>query len=267
MIQSSLVLFYSAKTIGTGIHPPIVVCSFQFATPDPDSTLGNLTGKHILCLAAGGGRQSIAFALLGANVSILDLSAEQLERDRQMAHYYNLQLTLQQGDMRDLSMFAPHTFDMVYHPYSLNFVPDSDAVFQQVRGVLKVGGLYRLMCANPFALGVSSSDWNGTGYPLKLNYLQGQQIHCSDEDWVYDRKLHEAILPPVEYRQTLSKLINGLVANAFVILSLQETGAIKSSYEAAPGTWDHLSSVLPPWLNIDSTYRPDVFGMDARFPA
>ena len=36
----------------------------------------------VLCLAAGGGQQSVAFALLGANVTVFDLSETQLEHDR-----------------------------------------------------------------------------------------------------------------------------------------------------------------------------------------
>ncbi|MEM6769199.1 MAG: class I SAM-dependent methyltransferase, partial [Bacteroidota bacterium] len=39
------------------------------------------TGQNILCLAAGGGQQSIAFALLGAKVTVVDFSQVQLEKD------------------------------------------------------------------------------------------------------------------------------------------------------------------------------------------
>jgi len=33
---------------------------------DPQGRLGDMAGKEVLCLAGGGGQQSIAFALLGA---------------------------------------------------------------------------------------------------------------------------------------------------------------------------------------------------------
>jgi hypothetical protein len=41
---------------------------------DPEGVLGELSGKRVLCLAGGGGQQSTSFALLGAIVSVLDIS-------------------------------------------------------------------------------------------------------------------------------------------------------------------------------------------------
>ncbi len=70
---------------------------------DPYGLLGDLRGKEVLCLAAGGGSQSAAFALLGANVTVFDLSEAQLECDRQAAKHYGVSVVTLQGDMRDLS--------------------------------------------------------------------------------------------------------------------------------------------------------------------
>src|SRR5258708_36874497 len=106
------------------------------------------------------------------------------------------------------------------------------------------------MCANPFAAGVGTSDWNGTGYTVKAAYLQGQRIQHQDEAWVYDRNEQGPIAPPVEYQQTLSKIINGLIVNGFVILNVQEIMAYDASFDAQPGTWDHFTAVLLPWLQV-----------------
>src|SRR5215211_1609783 len=46
---------------------------------DPMDLLGDIAGTQILCLASGGGQQSAAFSLLGARVSVIDFSREQLE--------------------------------------------------------------------------------------------------------------------------------------------------------------------------------------------
>ena len=50
----------------------------------------DLDGKNVLCLACGGGQQSIAFALLGANVTVVDFSSEQLKRDQLVAQKYQM---------------------------------------------------------------------------------------------------------------------------------------------------------------------------------
>jgi 2-polyprenyl-3-methyl-5-hydroxy-6-metoxy-1,4-benzoquinol methylase len=65
----------------------------------------DLTGKNILCLASGGGQQSAAFALLGAVVFVFDISPTQLESDKAAAEHYGVEISLFQGDMRDLSCF------------------------------------------------------------------------------------------------------------------------------------------------------------------
>lgn len=227
---------------------------------DPDGAFGDLSGKKVLCLACGGGQQSVAFALLGAAVTVTDLSAEQLQLDREMAAQYGVDLAVIQADMRDLSMLEDSSFDLVYHPYAINFVPDCGVVFEQVRRVLQPGGWYHLMCANPFAAGVRDRDWNGDGYPVYLPYEQGQRIAYIDEDWVYDREQHDEILSPVEYRQTLGTLVSKLAGNGFVIVNLKEVGSEEPDASAEPGTWEHFTAVLPPWIIIRSRYRPEILG-------
>src|SRR5438874_949441 len=100
---------------------------------DPWHIAGDVKGKKVLCLASGGGQQSAAFALLGADVTVLDLSDVQLERDRVAMSHYGLSARLIQGDMRNLSVFDEAAFDIVFQAYSLNFVPDSGQVFDQVK--------------------------------------------------------------------------------------------------------------------------------------
>ena len=128
---------------------------------DDHGLIGDLNGKRVLCLAGGGGQQSAAFALLGAQVTVVDLSENQLERDREALAHYGLSATLISGDMRDLSALDAQSFDVVCDPYSINFVPDACVVFDQVRRVIRPGGLYRVYWANPFHW--DSTWWIGTG--------------------------------------------------------------------------------------------------------
>lgn len=228
---------------------------------DAEGLLGELAGKRVLCLAGGGGQQSVAFALLGAQVTVYDLSDAQLERDREAATHYGLSIETVQGDMRDLSHFAGDSFDIVWHPYSINFVPEIDRVFSEVARVLCDGGLYHLHFANPFFSGLTAQDWDGQGYALKHPYIDGAEITYEDQDWVYARSgnASEAIPPPREYRHTLSTVINGLIAHGFAIRHLSDTMDLSYDEQAEPGTWDHFVSFAPPWLAIWAWYCPDAF--------
>ena len=225
---------------------------------DGEDKLGDVAGKDILCLACGGGQQSAAFAILGANVTVFDLSPEQLERDREAAKHYKSEIKIIQGDMRNLSCFEAESFDIVYHGYSLSFVPDAvEVVFRQVARVLRKGGLYQFNCANPFVMGIHQENWNGSGYVLKEPYLSKAKITYDDQDWVYDRHERITVQKPIEYRHTLSELINGLVHTGFIILEVSDDSDMYPDADAEPGSWDHFVAFAPPWLKFLASYRPD----------
>ena len=59
---------------------------------DPRGWLGDVRGKEVLCLAAGGGRQGPIYAAAGARVTVVDISSAQLELDREVAAERKLDL-------------------------------------------------------------------------------------------------------------------------------------------------------------------------------
>lgn len=225
---------------------------------DPQRLFGSLAGKDVLCLAGGGGQQSVAFALLGARVTVFDLSPAQLQRDRDTAAYYDVHVETIQGDMRDLSRLATVAFDIVCHPYSINFVPDPRVVFEEVTRVIRLGGTYYFSCANPFVAGLTALDWDGTGYPLTKAYIDGAQTTSSDQPWVFRGDVpSEAIAPSKEFKHTLSTLVNGLIDEGFVIQHLLEETLGSPDVKAAAGTVEHFAAIAPVWLQFWASYRPD----------
>lgn len=226
---------------------------------DPEGLLGPLEGGDVLCLAGGGGQQSVAFALLGARVTVVDLSAAQLARDREAATHYGLAIATVEADMRDLSALAGRAFDVVYQPYSLNFVPEAAPVFREVARVLRPGGRYFFNCANPFCSGIGTADWNGAGYTLRHPYVAGAATTYQDESWVYERggRPGAAIPGPREYRHTLADLLNGLIAHGFALRHCSDSKDLHPDPMAPAGSWPHLTAIAPPWLAFWSAYRPD----------
>jgi ubiquinone/menaquinone biosynthesis C-methylase UbiE len=211
---------------------------------------GEIEGKTVLCLAGGGGQQSAAFALLGADVTVFDISDDQLERDKAVAEHYKVKIKTVQGDMRDLSTFEKDSFDIVHHPYSLNFVPVSSEVFAEVSRILKVGGSYQVNFANPFVMSIRQESWNGEGYVLKEPYSSNAEITYADQDWVYEKSENEQIPQPKEYRHNLSGLVNSLINLGFVIRNISDNESIYPEPNSEPGSWGHLVAYAPPWLSI-----------------
>ena len=221
---------------------------------DPERHFGDLTGKRVLCLASGGGQQSVAFALLGAQVTVTDLSAEQLQRDQEAAAHYGFEIATVQADMRDLSHLPAGDFDLVWQPYSINFVPDVREVFAQVAQRLRAGGSYYVVCANPLTVGLGAQDWDGHGYPLREPYVSGAKFLSRDAEWVHDTD--RVIQPPQEFRHTLGDMLNGLVEQNFVLTHFSDRRDFSPDPSAEPGSWDHFTAITPPWFAFWADYRP-----------
>ena len=211
--------------------------------------LKDVAGKQVLCLASGGGQDSVAFGILGAHVTVLDLSDVQLERDRQAADHHGLQTKLVQGDMRDLTILPDNQFDIVWQIYSINFVPSLDPVFSGVRRVLKPGGIYFLQFANPFAISIDEEKWDGKAYPLDSPYLEGEDMSSRFPNWDVEQpdgtRLNCA--SPHEFRHTLGKVLNCMAGNGFILLGLWEW--MKKEDDPQPGSWAHYTQVIPPWFS------------------
>lgn len=225
---------------------------------DPKGLMDDVSGRDVLCLASGGGQQSVAFALLGAHVTVFDLSATQLSRDRQAADHYGVEIRVVQGDMRDLSDFRDDAFDLVYHTFSITFVPDVDPVFAGVARVLRPGGTYHVQWMNPFTATMDDTSWNGSGYLLSLPYQDGREVSLLYPTWsVTDESGNtQTVASPHEYVHTLSKMVNTLIRHHFYIVHAEEeTGPDPA---AAPGSWNHFMLCTAPYLGLWTRYWPEL---------
>jgi ubiquinone/menaquinone biosynthesis C-methylase UbiE len=209
----------------------------------------DVSGQKVLCLASGGGQDSVAFGLLGADVMVVDLSDVQLERDRQAAEHHGLTVETVHGDMRDLSIFFDNTFDVVWQPYSVNFVPTVERVYAEVARVLKPGGIYYMQFANPFVHSVDDEAWDGNAYPLNRLYIDGEDTSQYFPHWDVWQEDGSAVKveSPHEFRHNLSTVLNTMANNGFVFLHLQEF--MQKDEDPKPGSWAHFTQVAPPWFD------------------
>jgi len=168
----------------------------------------------VLCLACGGGQQSIGFALLGAEVTVVDFSEEQLAKDKLVSEKYGKQIRAVKSDMRDLSFCNDREFDIVYQ--------------------LKPNGLYDIMLHNPYAHGSWKDGcwgneweieelWEGKGYPIWQPYKDGYPIKTMDSNWnfVNSNQKEVSIKSPQEYRHTLSTILNELINRDLELISFK----------------------------------------------
>ena len=122
----------------------------------PKEWLKDIKGKRVLCLAGAGGLQAPLFACAGAKVTVVDLSGGMLEKDRVIAEREKLDIEIVKGNMCDLSRFADESFDLIFNPPSLMYIPDVSVVFRECFRVLAKDG--ELMITAPAPINYMC-DW------------------------------------------------------------------------------------------------------------
>ena len=207
---------------------------------DPRGWLGEVTSKRVLCLAAGGGRQGPIYAAAGAEVTVVDISAAQLELDREVAVERGIDLRTVQTSMDDLTMFQLGEFDLVIQPVSTCYVPDIRLTYQQVARVTRVGGIYVSQHKQPTSL-QSGTQSSTSGYEVATPYYQ------------------EDPLPPVagslhreegtlEFLHRWEQLIGSMCQSGFVVEDLSEPLHAKPG--ASLNSFAHRSQFIPPYVRI-----------------
>lgn len=121
------------------------------SSPNEDelNLLGDLDGRDVLEIGCGGAQCSVAFALRGARVTALDLSAEQLKFARSLAARHQVEIEFVEHDMGDLAPIASDSRDIVFSAFALQFVADRTATFREVRRVLRPGGIFVFSLDHP----------------------------------------------------------------------------------------------------------------------
>ena len=201
---------------------------------------GSIAGQRVLCLAAGGGRQSALYAAAGAVVTVVDISAEMLALDREVAAERGLDLRIVQGSMDDLAMLPAGGFDIVIHPVSTCYVADVQRVYREVARVTVAGGLYISQHKTPASL-QTSVDPSPGGYVLVEPYYRSGPL---------PEVLGSLHREPgtLEYLHRWEDLLGGMCRAGFAIEDFIEP--LHAKPEAEPGSFGHRSRYVAPYVRV-----------------
>lgn len=189
-----------------------------------------LENKNVLCLAAGGGQQAPILAAAGANVTVVDLSPRQLQRDTEIATREGLTIQTVAADMAAMPQIASNRFDLVINPCSVIFCSDVRPIWEEVYRVLKPGGRFITGFINPtyYLFDAAKMDRGKLKVRHKIPY----------SDLQLDAEERERLIGPdrpLEFGHSLTDLIGGQLQ-----CGLQLTGF----YEDRWGDQDRLSSLI-----------------------
>lgn len=184
----------------------------------PSTWIGDVKNKNVLCLASGGGQQVPVFAALGAQVTSFDNSDKQLEQDELACKKFGLVVKTIQGDMRDLSVLADESFDIVFNPCSTCFVDNVIPVWNECFRVLKKGGILLTGFTNPLFYIFDQQKRDNNILEVKYSLPYSDIDSLTEEE----RKRYTAINDPLVYSHTLTTQIGGQLNAGFLIADFFE---------------------------------------------
>jgi len=202
--------------------------------PVPRAWFPRLDGAAVLCLASGGGQQGPILAAAGARVTVFDNSPQRLAQDRYVARRETLDLVTVEGDMRDLSVFADDTFDLIVHPVSNVFVPDVRPVWREAFRVLRPGGAMLAGFCNPVLYIFDQERLDEGELVVRHKIPYSDLTSLSDAE----RARYVDDMQPMEFGHSLTDQIGGQVDAGFLLAGFYE--------DVWPGTL--LNEYLPTYI-------------------
>ncbi len=178
-------------------------------------------GARIANICGSCGKKAIPLALLGADVTVFDISEQNKRYALETARAANVELTFEVCDILeiDLSRFQEY-FDVAFMEGGiLHYFHDLDEFMKMMYKILKPGG--KIICSDfhPFTkiLDTLKLERPTMSY-FSTEIVEGEMAHARfyDEE---ERKL----IPKCQYRRyTISEIINAIIQNGFCLKRFDE---------------------------------------------
>ncbi len=206
----------------------------------------SVKGMEVLCLASGGGWQSILYASAGARVTVADLSQGMLDLDEREAARRSLSIRTINTSMDDLSMLADESFDLVHQPVSTCYVSDIGRVYAEIARVLRDQGLYISQHKQPTSAQITRRDERDQ-FVVGIEYYHTGPLPRTEDTSYRERGA-------VEYLHRWDDLIGGLCRSGFVIEDLREPR--RADAKAPVEHFGYRGRFVPPYVRLKARRLP-----------
>lgn len=199
-----------------------------FLTPSkaiPKQWLGNIVGKKILCLASGGGQQGPILSAAGAEVTVVDYSQKQLDKDILVMKNEGLHFETIRADMSNLCMLGNSTFDIIINPVSNCFIENVKPLWQECFRVLKREGILLSGFNNPIVYCFGEKEAGENQELLIRKSIPFSDLKsCTEEELALRIQNSE----PLEFGHSLEDQIQGQIDSGFIITGFYEDRNIET---------------------------------------
>lgn len=192
--------------------------------------VSDINSKRVAVLGSGDNQVVFALAGLGAKVTSVDISAQQLNFARERAALLGLEIDFVRADVLDLSALEDGTFDLIYTGgHVAVWVADLRRFYAEGARILKPGGLFIVSEYHPFR-----RVWQEDAARLELhhNYFnRGPHRFELTEDVLYPAP---GDLEQFEFNWTVADYVSALLVAGCEIIHVEEFGDMKEGWETAP---------------------------------
>jgi ubiquinone/menaquinone biosynthesis C-methylase UbiE len=192
--------------------------------------LHDVAGKTVALLGSGDNQVVFALAGLGANVTSVDISEEQIEIARSRAATLGLQVKFVRADVVNLSCLDDATFDLVYTGgHVAIWVSDLQRYYREAARILKPNGLLIVSEYHPFRRVWKRSP---SCLELRFNYFDRGPHRSEATPDVLSAEHGE--LEQFQFRWTVADYITAILASGCQFVHAEEFGNAVDEWEVAP---------------------------------
>ncbi len=192
--------------------------------------IGSVEGRDVCVLGSGDNLAVFAFAGMGARVTSVDISAEQLEVARKRADELDLSMEFVETDITDLSCLKSDGFDIVYTGgHVAVWVSDLRTYYREAVRILRTGGMFLINEYHPFR-----RIWKDSNGSLDLG-------HSYLDNGPHEYEVAEDIraeapddMVQYEFHWTVSEYLNAVIEQGIDLIRFEEIGDKAEEWEGAP---------------------------------
>ncbi|QUW22812.1 class I SAM-dependent methyltransferase [Sporosarcina sp. Marseille-Q4063] len=215
--------------------------------------LGEVSGKRVLNLLGSKGNKAVCFALLGADVTVVDISPENQRYALELADEAGVFISYFVSDALDIDENLLSTFDIIILEMGvLHYFLDLHPLFCKVAKLMDEASIFILRDYHPFISKVL--DFENGILAAEGDYFNDD---CVEVDVAYSHLLTEKqrrdLKKNVIRRWTISETINALIYSGLSIRKMKEDKGIRWTFpKDAP---NGIENRLPGTYAIHSTLK------------
>ena len=192
--------------------------------------IGDVEGRDVCVLGSGDNLAVFALTGLGARVTSVDISREQLAVARRRAGELGLSIEFVESDVTDLGCLKDGRFDIVYTGgHVAVWVSDLRTYYSEAIRILRRKGLFLINEYHPFRKIWKESD---ASLEVGFSYFDNGPHEYSVADDVQAKSSEDMV--QYEYHWTVSEYLNAVIEHGVDLIRFEEVGDEAEEWESAP---------------------------------